>query len=354
MDKILETRKKSVQKAYRISYLDIAKGIGIILVVWAHARGPCMSYMYQMHMPFFFLISGLLYHPDSSRKEYFVRKVKSLYIPFAFWNVLFFTAKSILHGASASYIAKTVVGILLTLSKDGQFFGATWFLGSLFVISVLYKMIDFSLKDSAYADVLMLLLFGIFALISFQITFPYMVSRTFICGMYFAGGAFIKKHWQVFRKIDHKILPMICGILFLVIGHYNSANMGSNEYRYPVLFVIGAAMASYSLICFCRYFDRRTGWFLLPLKHLLIFLGRNSMDIVIWQFVAFRAVIMVQMYLNHETITISNILKYYPCYSTEGIWWLAYTAAGLLLPLLFCSILRTGVWGKWLKFLHIV
>ena len=66
----------------RINYLDIAKGIGIILVVWAHARGPFMSYMYQMHMPFFFLISGLLYHPDISWKEYFVRKLKSLYIDY--------------------------------------------------------------------------------------------------------------------------------------------------------------------------------------------------------------------------------------------------------------------------------
>lgn len=55
----METQKK------RIDYLDLAKGIGILLVVWAHARGPYSSYMYQMHMPFFFIISGSCIVPAS-------------------------------------------------------------------------------------------------------------------------------------------------------------------------------------------------------------------------------------------------------------------------------------------------
>lgn len=32
----------------RVAYLDIAKGIGIIMVVWAHARGPFSNYMYLL------------------------------------------------------------------------------------------------------------------------------------------------------------------------------------------------------------------------------------------------------------------------------------------------------------------
>ena len=34
----------------RAGYLDIAKGIGILLVVWAHARGPFSTYIYQFHI----------------------------------------------------------------------------------------------------------------------------------------------------------------------------------------------------------------------------------------------------------------------------------------------------------------
>lgn len=29
-----------VKQSKRVEYLDIAKGLGIILVVWAHAKGP--------------------------------------------------------------------------------------------------------------------------------------------------------------------------------------------------------------------------------------------------------------------------------------------------------------------------
>lgn len=46
-------RNKKVLK--RLDYMDIAKGIGIIAVVWAHSNGPLSDYMYQFHMPLFFL-----------------------------------------------------------------------------------------------------------------------------------------------------------------------------------------------------------------------------------------------------------------------------------------------------------
>lgn len=39
----------------RIAYIDLAKGMGIILVVWGHANGPLTQYINQFHMPFFSL-----------------------------------------------------------------------------------------------------------------------------------------------------------------------------------------------------------------------------------------------------------------------------------------------------------
>ena len=73
----------------RIEWLDIAKGIGIFLVVYAHARAPYNSYIYNFHMPFFFLISGILYKSGGDVKTYILKKVKTLYIPFAGWNLIF-------------------------------------------------------------------------------------------------------------------------------------------------------------------------------------------------------------------------------------------------------------------------
>lgn len=94
----MEKRTNELLNKTRISYFDIAKGIGILMVVWAHARGPFSRYIYQMHMPFFFIISGLLYISDKPLRQYLARKVKNLYIPFVFWNILFYSVKTIRRG----------------------------------------------------------------------------------------------------------------------------------------------------------------------------------------------------------------------------------------------------------------
>ncbi|GFI47337.1 hypothetical protein IMSAGC019_02661 [Lachnospiraceae bacterium] len=53
----------------RKDYLDIAKGIGIILVVWAHVEGSFYRYITQFHMPFFFFISGMLFTSGGEGKH---------------------------------------------------------------------------------------------------------------------------------------------------------------------------------------------------------------------------------------------------------------------------------------------
>lgn len=69
----------------RKDYLDIAKGIGIILVVMAHAMTR-LSYLWvvinSFHMPLFFIISGILYKTKTSWVSYIKRKIVSLYLPY--------------------------------------------------------------------------------------------------------------------------------------------------------------------------------------------------------------------------------------------------------------------------------
>ncbi|SFC26474.1 acyltransferase family protein [Butyrivibrio sp. YAB3001] len=71
-------------------YLDIAKGIGIIMVVWAHAYGPITSFIGSFHMPFFFFISGMLYKGYKPVNTYIKGKLKSLLIPFWLYNLMFY------------------------------------------------------------------------------------------------------------------------------------------------------------------------------------------------------------------------------------------------------------------------
>lgn len=49
------------QSAYRrIVWVDVCKGIGIILVVLGHTGSPFVRLIYSFHMLLFFIISGFL------------------------------------------------------------------------------------------------------------------------------------------------------------------------------------------------------------------------------------------------------------------------------------------------------
>ena len=107
----------------RIEWLDIAKGIGIFLVVYAHARAPYSSYIYNFHMPFFFLISGILYKSGGNLKQYIFKKIKTLYIPFVGWNLIFIVGKSLIRheNISPGNISESSLHWIKTESFWGQY-----------------------------------------------------------------------------------------------------------------------------------------------------------------------------------------------------------------------------------------
>ena len=323
-------------KKNRIEYLDIVKGIGIILVVLAHTRAPISKYIMQFHMPLFFMVSGYLYSNKKDVKTFVISKVKSLYLPFLACNILGTVVRGLL-GLTNIRNVKNYIAIILTLKKDGVFFGATWFLGALFVISIAYRVIDYLLCDYKDRYILMTVFFGMLALCGYEHTFDYMLSRTMICSFFFAAGYLIKR--ANFPQLEMKkkfVAALISAALFLFLARGNSLNMGTNRYTYFASFILESFLGSYVILVISQFIDMTN--MLKPVKKCLLCFGRNSLDIVIWQFVAFRAVIALQLYLAGEPL--STILDYYPVYDASGIWVLVYTIVGLVGSILIGQILK--------------
>ena len=71
----------------RVEYIDILKGLGIILVVLGHVtlNSDLYHFIYAFHMPLFFIVSGMFLHD----KPRFIRKqAKSLLIPYLSFGFL--------------------------------------------------------------------------------------------------------------------------------------------------------------------------------------------------------------------------------------------------------------------------
>lgn len=119
----------------RINYIDVAKGIGILLVVFQHCLGggtltdtmPATSKaIASFYMPLFFFISGYLYSLKPA-KDVFYSKVKSLLIPLLLIYILNFFTNNIF----------SAFGLKNYLLLEGY-----WFIETLLFISIIYFLLD--------------------------------------------------------------------------------------------------------------------------------------------------------------------------------------------------------------------
>ncbi|HOO26987.1 MAG TPA: acyltransferase family protein [Lachnospiraceae bacterium] len=81
----------------RLTYFDMAKGIGIILVVLGHIEyisEPLRAWISSFHMPLFFIVSGMLIHyKDETSKDLrktLQKKWHSIIIPYFWFSLLYF------------------------------------------------------------------------------------------------------------------------------------------------------------------------------------------------------------------------------------------------------------------------
>ena len=89
----------------RIEWVDMAKGIGIVLVVFGHSLGGMVDsgmmngagwsavsehYIYIFHMPLFFFLAGLFVARSAHRtlREYLLNKASVIVYPYILWSLL--------------------------------------------------------------------------------------------------------------------------------------------------------------------------------------------------------------------------------------------------------------------------
>jgi fucose 4-O-acetylase-like acetyltransferase len=78
--------------AYK-KWIDIAKGIGIFLVIVGHSHCPpfLQTIIYSFHMPLFFFLSGYTFHYDKyklNKCAFVMNKFYRLVVPYFFANFL--------------------------------------------------------------------------------------------------------------------------------------------------------------------------------------------------------------------------------------------------------------------------
>lgn len=109
-------------KKQRIKYLDIARGIAIILMIVGHVvSGKKRNIIFSFHMPLFIIISGMFFKTERTLKEEILNIIKKLIVPY-FITVIITYIFNLLFFCEKESIINIVKQIMLAYSNKKTFF----------------------------------------------------------------------------------------------------------------------------------------------------------------------------------------------------------------------------------------
>ena len=249
-------------EANRNAVFALAKGIGIILVVFGHCiqygngqayentaaffHDPLFILIYSFHMPLFVLISGFFCTRSVrtySWTFYIKNKVLQLILPIFYWSILYKSVELIGNQE------KTSENFGLFLKQwINYFFSSQWFLWAVFLYSILFTIAYYLFHDATW-------LYGVFFFIAFllqsssnsvNITLMQQTSPLFLIG-YLVG----RRYWCDKRHFNTSSWEEICiAILIYVFAMLfkQKADIANQYAMNRMLYVICRASGSILLI----------------------------------------------------------------------------------------------------------
>lgn len=212
----------------RYEHIDIAKGIGILLVVFFHL--PSINklmyfnnwggWITTFYMPLFFTLSGLFIKPDKPLK-----RIKRLMVPYVSFYAIGYAYEAV------KTIAKN--GQLDLMDFFAPFFGATlgyantpvWFLLSLAEMSLIVYVLLRYLPDLLAFVVSVVLGIAGYYCGKYNVLQPYYVNVSLMCMPFFLGGFFFKDFLLRKQKYPFVGIALLLMSWFLYLPNTPSCNV---------------------------------------------------------------------------------------------------------------------------------
>lgn len=264
----------------RLTYIDIARGIAILLVVIGHmnqfyrnnldiSNPQMLSFIYTFHMPLFFIISGMLFSEksfkDVSFTKFLIKKIKTLIVPYLFLDITGGLFNVFAYSDATIINIKNVVVNTLTLHCN---VGANWFISALFIGEIiLYFFMKFYTPIYKYIAWIPFLLINVFYPFSHWIN---IFVRGIIAFTFILLGYYLKEFFKSdFNKRWYVILTSL--IITYAVSNFNGQiDVWGSTIGNPFLCVLGGLAGSYAVIGISKLISSK----------LLVFIGQNTMTVM--------------------------------------------------------------------------
>lgn len=342
-------------------YIDIAKGIAIILIVMGHIQAKFNLYfLWQrffmlFHVAVFFMISGLTLNGEKAKntRTFIWNKMKRIY----FKALLFSVPAVLLHNFFVRigfyypelyqgdpkydlYTKKEMVKqIALTFGCAGRepILSALWFvfvlLFALIGYSVLSGILNKFIKDKKTYESVRTILIWTGLVISAFLTNHYQFTINRFSNV-FAAIALIHMAYLMKQYLhigfDNWAVLIISLIGLIQNMEYGSIRMNENYYGNPI-FLLSSAFFGLYLICFIAKKAESFKCF-----NILAYCGQKSFYIMALHIAAFKFTTLILQKIYPCNIEIGRVMPY-----VETLWELIiYIVAGIMIPLVIEKAIR--------------
>lgn len=242
----------------RITYIDIAKGIGILCVVLGHVNlwDKLDMLIHGFHMPLFFFLSGYLFKATDG-KSFIIKKARTLLWPY----LLFYLLNIVL----SPYVKGMPIG------------GGTWFLLALFYAEIIYYVVKHLAKKEACIDITCFCITMVGFALSLYIpnrTLLFVESGLVAIAFMRLGDIYRNKAMQANMSV---VKSGIMLILYIVLSVMNgNVNMKEGHYSNWIIFILDALIGIYVVFYISQQIDISKSKAISLVSVYLTRIGKNS------------------------------------------------------------------------------
>lgn len=308
-------------KKERLKYPDIAKGLGIIAVLCAHA-GVGIIWIQPYYMPMFFAVSGCIFrflcnHTGNCFES--ARKMATYYFKYSIIVALLYIPLFFIKQNDCSFLVRNIIGVFyarkavyspLELESNIIFMelgnGPMWFLPCLAVAWILFIPLNYCKKRPFIAAIIVLYLICSDVLGRMKIMLPWSVDTAFVAAIFiFFGTKFeiIRQKYLVNSAGDkikyfaiafglclmgyHIVITKVSIRWNMSVGTY-ATSISSGVYFFCLFCMWGTAM----LLLMCCLIEE------LPVVNLFSTIGKKSLPILCFHAVLYQYIEVVNEKLH--------------------------------------------------------
>lgn len=331
----------SSKSTSRITWIDMAKGYGTILVIYAHLGvGSLWTWMYSFHLPLFFFLSGYVFSTKDNFIKFACKKVKSIIVPYFCLGIPMVLFQLLVYDRKGVLSMDVTISLFERLLQQKRFW-TLWFMACLFCLNLaFYLLVKLCRKEWLIMVISAVLpLLGLAYYKAGGLPFYWNADACLMAVPFFAVGYFHKLHAKEIDAIINRLRFNIPMFVFFAIVNVIAWRLSLDEtglglemfesnYGNPVFTYIAAFAGIFAVVIVSK-------WCTIPP---LRYVGENSMLYYAW-----HQTIMIPVMNKVFALLGWNVLQSYGAIGVVSYKWLMVIAIVAVLTVCNWCIGKLGL-----------